>query len=758
MRKIWKSTTAALVFSLFLTGCGSTNQQTVPELMEPVATNAAYRPVEYGDVGQLTVLVGTVVPTDYCHFFETSVTVSEILVEVGDRVKKGDVLAYANTAAAKEELKALRGDLEKENSIYQINFQISDRKIAQLNYEIKNLVKNDADTGTSGETEITESDKPSIDSDTDDIPENEISANQESPGAAIKELNSQIQILKENARYDKLLHEYRVGKLNESIAAKEKIVEDGTIRAKHAGQVTYTKNLAAGREASGNENIVIVSDKKERYIELKDMTVNNYTAYENCEVKYISRAGKKLPVKELSYTSDELILAKANNTYPNVRLSCPKAGKLTYGENYLVYYQKEDVQDVLVVGNDSIYMEENSTFVYVQNDSGEKERRQVVLGAKGSNYTEVKQGLSEGELVYYESKERMPVDYGTYTVAYSDFERQNYASSYARCSTVGFPYTSEYEGTVTKVVVESNQEVQKGDLLCVIDTGEGKAALKDAQNQIERENSSYQETIKSYDEQIAAAENKYEKEILSLEKKLAGINHNDTLSQLQEILGSIQKNNDGTGKVSVYAKSDGIVGKVTVSVENQVEKGDELMTISETSGNLMLMEMKAAPNAKNFTDDLADIGEKLTMTVGGKTYTGTCVGNAVDFDNARKVYLTSDKKGAKLSTSSQSGYSDPAFFVKMDEEEFYEEVPAGGKIYFSYVNVKKVCAIPTSMIYKESRVESGGKEFFYVWRVVDGKLVKQYIQTDPQGSLADDRMTVVLSGLNAGDVIASGNK
>ena len=138
----------------------------------------------------------------------------------------------------------------------------------------------------------------------------------------------------------------------------------------------------------------------------------------------------------------------------------------------------------------------------------------------------------------------------------------------------------------------------------------GKAALKEAQNQIERENSSYQEIIKSYDEQIAAEENKYEKEILSLEKKLAGINHNDTLRQLQKTFASIQKANDGTGKVSVYAKSDGIVGKVTVSIDNQVEKGDELLTISETSGNLMLMEMKAAPNAKNYTDNLADIGEK----------------------------------------------------------------------------------------------------------------------------------------------------
>lgn len=740
MRKVRRRAAAStLVISLLLNGCGAVKQQAVPELMEPVATNEAYRPVEYGDVGALTVLVGTVVPTDYCHFFETSVTVSEILVEVGDTVKKGDVLAYADTAAAKEELEELRAGLEKENSTYQINCRISDNKIAQLRAQKKKLDKQEENPGTD-DTE-----------DTEQTLDNEAAAD----SGAEEDLNSRIEVIKENARYDKLLHEYRIGKLNESIAAKKAVLKDGTIRAKHTGQVTYTKNLAAGREASGDENIVIVSDKKDCYIELKDVSVNNYTAYENCEVKYIKSAGKKLPVKELAYTSDELIQAKAANTYPNVRLACPKAGKLKLGENYLVYYQKENVQDVLVVGNDSIYTEEEKSFVYVKNDSGEKERREIVLGAKDDDYSEVKKGLSEGEQIYYESKERMLVDYGTYIVKWADYERQNYCSSYALSNTVGFPYTSEYEGTVAEVAVETEQEVKKGDLLCVIDTGEGRAAIKEAQNQIERENASYKETVKSYDEQIAAAESGYEIRILSLEKELAAVNHSDALRQLQKALASIRENNDGTGKVSVYAKSDGVVGKITVCADDQVEKGDELLTISEGSGSLLLMQMKEVPNARNFPDNLADIGEKLTMTIDGKTYTGTCVGNAVDSDNSGKAYLTSDKNGAKISASSPSGYADPAFFVRLDKKSFYRDLPAGGTFYFSYVSLRDACVIPTSMVYTESRVESGGKEFTYVWRVVDGELVKQYVRTDPQERLADDRMTVVLSGLKEGDVIAS---
>ena len=83
---------ACLVMSFVMAGgmagCGKENSEKVPELVEPVSTNEAYRPVTYGDIGKKVIKTGTIVPTDYCYYYDTSVTLSKVYVNVGDEVKK----------------------------------------------------------------------------------------------------------------------------------------------------------------------------------------------------------------------------------------------------------------------------------------------------------------------------------------------------------------------------------------------------------------------------------------------------------------------------------------------------------------------------------------------------------------------------------------------------------------------------------------------------------------------------------------------
>ena len=81
------------VFAMTMTGCGKEKSEKVPDLLEPVSTNEAYRPVTYGDIGRKVIKTGTIVPTDYCYYYETSATLSKVYVNVGDEVKKGTVLA-----------------------------------------------------------------------------------------------------------------------------------------------------------------------------------------------------------------------------------------------------------------------------------------------------------------------------------------------------------------------------------------------------------------------------------------------------------------------------------------------------------------------------------------------------------------------------------------------------------------------------------------------------------------------------------------
>ena len=226
MRKIRRvSWTAQLMAVLLCTGCGTQTAQDIPKLIEPVAINSAYRTVEYGDIGSTKILLGTVVPMDYCHFYATNVTVSEIVVEVGDYVEAGDVLAYADVAFAEEELSELQSELAQENEVYDINCRITETKLAQLEWRKQESTREDnkaepdveepdiTDDGME-EGNITAEGMEETDMADDSIEEADITAEdiEEADMAdddiEEQDIENEIQVEQENARYDSLLHQY----------------------------------------------------------------------------------------------------------------------------------------------------------------------------------------------------------------------------------------------------------------------------------------------------------------------------------------------------------------------------------------------------------------------------------------------------------------------------------------------------------------------------------------------------------------------
>lgn len=104
-------------------------ESSIPELEEPVALNEAYRPVEYGTIGSIQVLMATAVPRDYCNYYSANVNISQIYVEPGDTVNVGDVLAVCDVDEAKKQLQECNDALAHENETYEISAQISDTQI-----------------------------------------------------------------------------------------------------------------------------------------------------------------------------------------------------------------------------------------------------------------------------------------------------------------------------------------------------------------------------------------------------------------------------------------------------------------------------------------------------------------------------------------------------------------------------------------------------------------------------------------------------
>lgn len=769
---IKKLAVLGICVSFLAGGCGKMTESSIPKLEEPVALNEAYRPVEYAAIGSVQVLMATAVPRDYCNYYSANVNISQIYVEPGDTVNAGDVLAVCDVDEAKKQLQECQAALAHENETYEISAQISDTQIRLWESQAAGQDNNEPD-----QSDGTADDTHEADADTN-IDEyaavtGEFSTEQTDKNESTDEdYNTQIATEQENQRYDKQLHEYRVQKINEQMALYQQLVDDGTLKAAHSGLVSYTKKLTEGRSAAAYENIVIVSDTDDLVLDIKDTAINEYK-YSDYDKKYVIVDGEKYDVTESQYTSEVLVLSKINNRYPDVCVESREKPHLTAGQMYPVYFEKTKADQALVVGKDSIYKDGDTRYVYVKNDEGGHEKRIITTGESDENYTQVTDGLKEGELVYYNSTDQVPTKYSKYTVTRSDFDIANYGVQYSRSDAGTITETCDYEGQIVSVNVKQDDTVEKGMLLYVVDTGEGKAAITEAKNAIDSENESYAQKIADYDKQIrdlseggssteennqqdAEPDTAYDEQqlklnlqLLDLQKKLAGADHTYQLSQLQSAYDSISEGNDGKGNISVYAKNAGKVSKVSVKAGDNVEEGADILQITGNSTDVLLVQVKDSNSYKVYTDNIADVGEQVSLELDGTTIYGSCIGFAGYGREAQKGYVNQDDKGVHITGNTDSGYGNAAFYIKLDNG-IPDDLTRASAVKFSYVSLKKVVVVPTSIIHKQINPMDKEDISYYVWKIDGDSVVKQPVILSDYTSGSN---TLVLYGIDEGDEI-----
>lgn len=766
---IKKLAVLGICVSFLAGGCGKMTESSIPELEEPVALNEAYRPVEYAAIGSVQVLMATAVLRDYCNYYSANVNISQIYVEPGDTVNAGDVLAVCDVDEAKEQLQECQAALVHENETYEISAQISDTQIKMWENQAAvqdNNEHNKMDTADGAMDDV-------YGANTDTNPDEQsadiykFSTEQmEKNGSTEESYNTKIETEQENQRYDKQLHEYRVQKINEQMALYQQLVDDGTLKAAHSGLVTYTKKLTEGRSAAAYENIVIVSDTDDLVLDIKDTAINEYK-YSDYDKKYVIVDGEKYDVTESQYTSEVLVLSKINNRYPDVCVESREKPSLTAGQMYPVYFEKTKANQALVVGKDSIYKDGDTRYVYVKNNEGGREKRIITTGESDENYTQVTEGLKEGELVYYNSTDQVPTKYSKYTVTRSDFDIANYGVQYSRSDAGTITETCDYEGQIVSVNVKQDDTVEKGMLLYVVDTGEGKAAITEAKNAIDSENESYAQKLADYDKQVKdlSEENNRQDEkpdtaydeqqlklnlqLLDLQKKLAGADHTYQLSRLQSAYDSISAGNDGKGNISVYAKNDGKVSKVSVKAGDNVEEGADILQITGNSTDVLLVQVKESNSYKVYKDNIADVGERVSLELDGTTIYGSCIGFAGYGRVAQKGYINQDDKGVHITGNTDSGYGNAAFYIKLDNG-IPDDLTGASAVKFSYVSFKKVVVVPTSIIHKQVNPMDKDDISYYVWKIDGDSVVKQPVILSDYTSGSN---TLVLYGIDEGDEI-----
>jgi len=764
---------------LLTTGCGKEAME-APELQKPVAVNESYRPVEMGNVGDIEIRDGVVVPTDYCHFYLTTVKVSEVKVEVGDYVEAGTVIVEADSEGATEQISSLSGQKSLNNNAWDINCKIYEQNKKELEYKIKGAQEN-------GDVEGEEA------------------------------LKTQLAVLQENHSYDELFYNHQQRALDEEIAKQQKIAGDGTLVASHSGYVTYIKDLADSDTVNSCDNIVIISDYEDCYIEIPG-DEKGHKLEKIYPVYYTIKDGKRQMLKLYEYLPEELMTAQARTLTPPIRMKFEGEGDMPeVGSNVPVFLQKTETRDSLIVGNDSLYEDEQGDFVYVKNGEG-KEIRYVELGASDTFYTEVISGLSEGEMVYYTSDSVLPESYEEYTVGYGDYLATEESDFYSIKETTRKKFYSEYEGQIENIAVTQGQEVSVGDLICTIRTNEGSASLTQMYNGIINFKAAHVAIMEAINKSISEKEDEIEAayiarkqaeaeaenadngasgtemstptdattpqatptdatisggnaeadttttptdatptdaeedkvspylyeelncqlEVLKLNKQLEELNYTYQLGVMEQQYNKVSCNNDGNGAVNIYAKRSGKITNLNLKLGKNIKVGDRLFNIEVPSSSLVELR----------SEDALKINQSIKFVHGDSTYEGTVVG--INGNDGSFYFTHIDNK---VYISNNSGDQAARYFVKMNDEKFYG-LDKDYVARYPKKSIKNSVVIPGNYVYREDRVKAGEGTVTYtfVWKIVDGQLVKHYVQCVGTAGYTED--VCIISGLKAGDVIA----
>lgn len=749
-----------------LGGCEKKEIQ-APELLAPVAVNEAYRIVGYGDIGDFQYRHGQVVPMDYCHFWKTRTDVAEIKVDVGQYVEKGEVLAVADIEAAEEMKNDIIAQKELYTARHTLNCGIYDAKKQELNYRLM------------GYQEIMDDEN-------------------------INATRLEMAILDENHNYDVLLYEYNITAYNKDISKYQEIISDGTLVAKTSGYVTYVKDLSNGSGVENFENIVIISDYNDCYVEVEDAWIRDSMFY-YYPVCYTLLNGEKYYLNEYEYNPDELVIAGNREAYPYLRLNFENAEAMPeIGSRIPVFFQKSITENVLYVGNDSLYSDDLGDFVYVNKD-GQTEKRYVEIGDTDKFNTEIKSGLEAGEMVFYSSESVLPENYKTVSVVSMDYDVLESTYNCDISNTRNSLYLSEYEGNIKNIYVNVGDYVEKGDLICTIETNESSAALVDMENQINNYKSSYTDTISNYDSQIKELENQkavaisareqkateeaveeseiatstdatpeiatstdageeaeeempvrnyipeelaYQIEQVKYQKQIYELEYAYQLGIMEQQYSKAKGKDDGTGASNIYADFSGEIAYIK-ALGSEVEYGDRVFNIKIESDNKVVIKYSDKVNLNQRIE--------ITDTVTGTVYTGRVSGLS-GTKTQNKVYLFTED-GEVCVTSNKN--NDVAFYVSVEDESFYE---TSGEYIAEYAttSIKQTILIPKDAVHVE--YPTMGPELYYVWKIDEEQLVKQYVELAGttritegdinEDLLENDYVSCVIKGLTPEDEIA----
>ncbi len=282
--------------------------------------------------------------------------VAEVFVELGDCVKKGQLLAQLDTGNAREQIRTLEYNIAR-NELILSNLQLNE------DYEISTLWLHFM--YQSGETQ-----------------------------AQRKALEENVAQVQQNYRYIREDCEDAIALDKAQLEELQQSLEESCVYAGMDGVVSFMKAGLEGSTSVKDEGIFKIIDSSECLFAVEDATLAPYFS-EGVEVDMSIVAGTGagdymlLPYHKENW-GETLYFALSGDT---------QNSNIEVGAMGTLYFTMEERKQVLSVPLKAVHEADGRYFVYVPGADNMREVRWIEVGLQGNDLAEVKSGLTEGEKV-----------------------------------------------------------------------------------------------------------------------------------------------------------------------------------------------------------------------------------------------------------------------------------------------------------------------------------------------------------------------
>ena len=357
---------AVLLLGLcLLTGCAKAGEEDMNIMVEDEVQEAAYTliAVKRGDITSEVSIRCKYLPKEKitCAFEGQEREITEILVEKGDFVEEGDVLARQDVEEFEELI------LEEQHIIEMQQLTLTQlEEMKKLDLDLMEKTYNFQDKETrDGET---------------------------------YRLNRE----KTEQRYKEQIEDCQDAILVHTMKLQEyqKNVEDGTLLAPASGVITISQVDLVGTVSKPSEKVITMIANDALIFVSEEVEKEQYLEYGQTYEVVVGK-GESQKVVEVALMEEEETEYEDVTEEIYLAIQTPDL-KLETGAQGVIWITLEEKKDVLYVPNEVLHSSGGKTYVYTMSDNGIRNINYVTIGVSDREKTEIIEGLEEGQYVLQE--------------------------------------------------------------------------------------------------------------------------------------------------------------------------------------------------------------------------------------------------------------------------------------------------------------------------------------------------------------------